>query len=377
MKNENKREYAYTIHILNEVNLITRQMVKKCPPFTCHSLNFNETGISTRDFTVMLLGFGTIGQHALLRLVMNGQFVGSHMRAIIVDKNMHNLRNRFLHYYPHLKLCCDMDFKDFDVQNIDFFDMLHNIDYIDYIVVALSDDEMNKQVALDILLHYKRRDIANLPFIAILEENGNIQIEKQGGKIFCFGNSEDLYKESIIINEKTDFMAKAINDIYSGRKQEWHDLDWFSQESNRASADFIPAMLKLANCNEKDAAEKDNLTEDGTNAEILAQTEHLRWMAFHAAMGYSPINIEHMRQRFNRVSICNESNPLTYCRKDATARLHVCLAPWDELDKISMVYSELARRSGNSEEEKRDFKENDRDVIKNIPKFLRAAKSKE
>ncbi len=79
-KDGDQRKYPYTFHIVNEVDLLTRQMIEKHPPFEC--LNFSG-GKAERNFTVMILGFGSVGQSALLRLVMNGQFVGSRMRAIM------------------------------------------------------------------------------------------------------------------------------------------------------------------------------------------------------------------------------------------------------------------------------------------------------
>jgi hypothetical protein len=373
-----KCKYPCTFHIVNEVELLTRQMIEKHPPYECPALNFSG-GVTSHNFTVMILGFGSVGQSALLRLVMNGQFMGSHMRAIIVDRNIDDLRDCFLHRYPGLKLCCDMEFKNINVQREEFFTLLDKRQNVDYIVAALHGDEINKQTTLDIRRHYERRGIKALPFIAVAELNGSLyktrQTEKdekkQDEKIFVFGSREEVYKESVIIREKTDRMAKAVNDVYKEMYggQPWHELDWFLQESNRAVADFIPAMLKLAGRNEKEAIEKMALTDDGSFAEILAKTEHLRWNAFHAAMGYSPITIEKMKQRYNEY--CGNGNRLDFARRDSKARLHVCLVHWDELDKISEAYRELEKRAGK--EPKRGFKENDRDIIRNIPEFLKKA----
>ncbi|GBU29673.1 hypothetical protein R84B8_03246 [Treponema sp. R8-4-B8] len=391
-KDGNQRKYPCTFHIVNEIDLLTRQMIEKHPPFECPGLNLSG-GKAARNFTVMILGFGPVGQSALLRLVMNGQFMGSRMRAIIIDKDIDNLRDCFLHRYPGLKLCCDMEFENINVQCKEFFTLLDFIlqdkrNNVDYIVAALHGDEINKQTALDIKHHYERKGIKALPFIAVTEMNGNLcetkQVitvsqkdkslheTKQDEKIFVFGSRYEVYKESVVIREQADIMAEAVNDVYGG--QPWHELEWFLQESNRAAADFIPAMLKLAGCNEKDAIEKKTLTNDNSLAEILAQTEHLRWNAFHAAMGYRPIDIEEMNRRFNEYN--GNGNSLDFARRDSKARLQVCLVHWDELDKISEAYRKLANHTENLKEQKRDFKMNDRHIIENIPKFLEAAGKK-
>ncbi|MDR0312124.1 MAG: NAD-binding protein [Treponema sp.] len=372
-KEGNQHKYKYTFHIISETDLLVRQMIEKHPPFECPSLNFSETGVAARNFNIMILGFGTVGQTAFLRLIMNGQFVGSRMHAIVIDRGIEHISEHFLHCYPALNLCCDIDFRDFDVRDANFFKLLNEMRDTDYIVVALNDDEENKRTALDIRLHYERKNEV-LPFIAVFERDGSLHEVKQDEKIFTFGCREGIYRESIIIREKTDLMAKAVNDtyvkMYGG--QPWQELDWFLQESNRAAGDYIPAMLKLARLKENDVLNKEVLTEDNEAAEILAQTEHLRWNAFHVAMGYLPISIDEMRQRFEIYK--TEQKPLDLARRDSKARLQVCLVSWDDLDKVNKAYRDLAQIADNNKEQKRDFKDNDRDIVNNIPKFLRTVK---
>jgi len=383
-----EKKYPYTIHIIDEKELMIRQMIQAHPPYECHGLKINEKGIAAHNFTVIILGFDKVGQQALLRLIMNGQFVGSRMKAIVIDRDISHLKEHFIHCNPSLHLSCDIEFLDYDVRDKGFFKLLgsgfscssFDVDYVDYIVIALGEDSASKQTALDIKLHYERKNASALPLIAVYDKNGAFHDERYGGKIFTFGCLEEVYKDAIIIREESDKVAKAVNNTYAalyGGKQ-WHELDWFLQESNRASADFIPAMLKLSAYEKADMEKLLNsevLTKDKELAEILAQTEHLRWVAFHAAMGYSPISIAEMRQRFN--SFEGEKNSrehLDFCRRDTKSKLHLCLVHWDDLDEVSEAYRDLAALAGNHKEQTRDFKDNDRDVVKNIPKFLRTAR---
>jgi hypothetical protein len=369
------RKYLYVIHIFDETNVLLRKMLEKHPPYECKNLRFNEYGVAGNNFTVMILGFGNIGQHALLRLIMNGQFVGSRMKVAIIDKNIDCLRADFLHRYPSLNLCCEAEFLGFDVRSEEFFNLLNKINqHLDYVVVSLNDDEISKQTAVNIRLHYECRNIADLPFIAVFNMyDGSVDTNKED-KMFVFGCRDEIYKESVIIRERSDRLARAVHSVYTenyGGKQ-WHELDWFFQESNRASADHIPTMLKLAKLNENDARNLDSLTDNASLEEILAQTEHLRWNAFHVAMGYRPMSIKEMQSRLetfdgNR----NSTEQITYSRQDPKARLHVCLANWNELNKVSEAYRELELLIG--QEPKRDFKDDDRNIIRMIPKFLTVA----
>jgi hypothetical protein len=184
---------------------------------------------------------------------------------------------------------------------------------------------------------------------------------KQDEKIFVFGCQEEIYKESEIIREEIDRMAKAVNDEYNKRNPKgatpWQELDWFSQESNRSAADFIPAMFRLAEFDRN----KDTLAEKGSAlANVLAQTEHLRWNAFHTAMGWDSISIEEMLQCFA------ETKDMSLCRKNSKARLHVCIASWDELDQISRAYSQITHSDV-------DFKEYDCAIIERAPLILKEA----
>lgn len=361
-----RRKYPYTIHIVSEVDLVVRRMLEKRHPVKCPAFKF-ENGKTAHNFTVMIIGFGAVGQTALLRLIMNGQFVGSRMRAVVVDREADKLREYFRHRYQGLDLCCDVEFKNVDVHSKEFFQLLDG--GVDYVVIALSDDDVNKQTALDIRLQYYRgihggpKD-GKLPVVAVSEKwrglyAANQDAGEQDGEIFVFGQLEDIYKESVIIREETDLMAKAVNEVYN-EKKDWTELDWFDQESNRAAADFVPAMLALAGCGEKEP--HGPLAEEGTPlAQTLAQTEHLRWNAFHVAMGWRPIGIEEMRKLYD------ETKDKGKCRKNKETRSHICLAPWDELDEISKAYSLI---TGS----KKDFQKSDYDIIENVPSFLKKAR---
>ncbi|MCL1987073.1 MAG: hypothetical protein FWG64_03770 [Firmicutes bacterium] len=366
-KNEEKPKYQYTFHIVNEVDLLIRRMIENHPPFACPGLNFSN-GKAARSFCVLIIGFGTVGQSALLRLIMNGQFVGGKMCAIVVDKNINDLKDCFLHRYPSLQISCDIDFRDYDVQCDKFFGLLNATENIDYVVTALNSDELNKRTAQDVQLHYERNGKI-LPFIAISEKNG-FQHENEENP-FVFGCREEIYKHSVIIREENDRMAKAMNKFYKEKYGgvDWHELSWFKQESNRASTDFISAMLYLVDpkLNAEEAAKMQAIAE-GDLEETLSETEHIRWNAFHVAMGYRLMNIDEMRQRFEKTK-----NPKK-ASQDEQAKLHVCLVSWYELDAVSEAYKKL--QSLANEEPTHDYKNNDRDIIKYIPEILQKMEEK-
>jgi hypothetical protein len=366
-----------TFHIISEADLLIRQMIENHPPYKCPALDFNEIGIAKRSLNVLVIGFGSIGQHALLHLIKNGQFVikpQTKMSAIVIDKDIEFIRERFELSHPAIDISCDVSYYDYDIRCSSFFRLLSDhqkLCSIDYIVVALDSNIENKQVAVDIRLFYQQLGI-NLPFMAVYERHEGMHFKQFDENVFTFGCRDEIYRESIIIREELNHKAKNINktysEVYGGR--EWHKLDWFTQESNRASADFIPAMLFIAKTTPETAISNGSLTTNSEHFEILSKTEHLRWNAFHVVMGYRPFSLEEMSRRF--VEFSGEQNSekhLEYARRDIPKKLHVCITTWEELDEVSAIYRELEVKTGR--EGKRCFKENDRDNIRLFPKFLK------
>jgi len=391
-----KITYPCNFHIISETGLLVGQIIEKYPPFRCKGLEFKK-GVAERHFNVMILGFGEMGQQALLRLIMNGQFVTkdkSLMHAVVVDRDIKReyLSDQFLKRYPALGLCCDIEFTDFNARDYKLCEqLLTKSSNMDYIVVTLSSNQENKDVAEAIQQHCKEKGL-DPPVIAVSEKNeGRHRLECD--QLFTFGCREEIYKDAIIIREEKSRMAKAVHKVYD-ESHLWNELDWFRQESSRAVADFIPAMLKLAGLSEEEAESRSSLTDDTelgeVLAEVLAETEHLRWNAFHAVMGYRSITKDEMKQRFCFGSHGGVSNPLDYARRDSKDRLHACLAPWDKLGEISEAYRVLAQclarcpykidenwRSKAIKQQEHDFADNDRNIVQKIPEFLRAAKERD
>jgi hypothetical protein len=320
-------------------------MIQNLPPYKSPKMDF-EDGKAKHDFTVMIVGFGKMGQTALKHLIMNGQFVGSNMKAIIVDKDKDtdnekkHVERLFRYRYPTIeKLCCELEFHFLTIPCQDFFDLIN--EKLDYIVLALNDDETNKQTALEVDLIYKRKGMT-LPMIALIgdyENRDSVPFNENRENVKIFGSREDIYQESEIINHEIDSMAKLVNDVYeetrmsdpsqNQTKIEWENLSLHKQASNRAVADFIDAMLVLANITEYEAINKNELTTNRELVEILAETEHRRWNAFHAVSGW----------------VYDKAG------KNPQAKIHNCLIEWNEVDEGTKVY--------------------DREITQNIPKYLK------
>ena len=370
--------YPYDIYAAGEADLAARHMVLTLPP--CDSIQF-ENGVAQQDFTALVLGLGKTGTAALQRLVLNGQFVGSHMRAMLVDRQMERIRGTLNQSCPGLHHCCELEYYDYDVGSAAFFELLAaRAPEVRYVVVALADDELNMEAALLIMEHCRRTGLPSPHFALAISSGDGDGSEITANTVF-FSRRNELYSEAVVIREEADRMAVAVNAAYArsskrqpepllSDRQMWSNLNQFKRDSNRATADFIPSMLRLSGLCEAEAASRTKLTEDQQLADVLTETEHLRWNAFHYAMGYRPMSTEEMAQRFAALYESGaRGEALEECRRDKERCLHVCLVPWSELEGISSAYNRLFADKKIPHE--RRFQDDDRAIIEKIPLYLR------
>lgn len=365
-----KPEFSYCVRVMSEADLAARNMIRELMP--CESVaNFGE-GFAREAFNVMVIGFGKTGVHALNRLVLNGQFTladGSapKMTAIVVDKNLDRLFPGYSILYPELKECCTMDEWAVDGFSSDFFRKLTTCTRnIHYVVLALNDDEATFTLLPLLQKAFNSKGQKHKPYFALalnsghgagsIKSNGN-----KGDNIYFFSQTEKIYTQAIVIDDATDHMAIAINDFYSKDDTEsalvkWLKLDSFLQESNRASADFIPSMLYLAGLKEDTIHEGSMPDEDDPLTEALAHTEHLRWNAFHYAHAFTTMPLTEVEARIK--------SGITPIRKDMEALRHACLVPWEALPEVSRVVGLLT--GGPSP----NYQQTDRNNVLQIPRTL-------
>ena len=366
---EDKNKIKYTCHLIDETDLLIRtQMIKKHPPVECPGLGFMEadydkSGKSKKEFTVMILGFRKVGQRALMHLIMNGQFVCDNvnsdpvnMRAIIVES--HALQNveGFIKRVPGLDLCCRIETENVEVPSKELSMILqNNLEKIDYIVIALDEGELNRFAAGYLSKYYQSEGIAKdrLPYIAVFDKNwmplnDGDKPEDDDERIFRFGCRDILYKEKVILRTEQDKRAKKYSSIMH-KKRKWSDLDYYTQEGYRSLAEFFDSMLILFGEKESTIWKKAGFFHMlGGLSEVLMQTEHLRWSAFYTvSRGYRELPAEEMSERFYDSKSKPPFDRLKYTREDGTNKRHARLVSWGKLfDAASNKYIELSNEVG-------------------------------
>jgi len=293
----------------------------------------------------------------------------------------------FLDDYPEIGICCDIIFKGFDdVRDKAFHDfILYNkrFENLDYIVIALGNNNDNIEVARYIRNRLRERNSANInyiePIIMVSEKNEKEHGDEIIDDTFTFGCLENIYTHNEIIDEKSDKLANAVHEVYRKLEESdkhWDKLGWSRKELNYTSADFMPAMLFLANKIEPirfpidESVQKttsntlfnrDNITEkknrkaicetliklnESDNIETLAKTERRRFNATMAVLGYRKLSVDDMIKNERYISHYKKYNYF--------------LASWDNLDGKTC-----------------SFKEGANEIVNNIDKRLRKGEFKE
>lgn len=355
-----KYGYGY-VTVFQEAGLAARVLIQNNPP--CNCISFDEDGKATEDFEVLQVGFGRMGQAALLQLVMNGQFRGSTFRAAVFAPDCDCQIGCFANQYAPVLANYDISFHPYDARSKHMYDyILHRRGKIKYVVLCTGSDKMNREVAENLTEFFTQLQL-RLPIHQctyseiITSESGVVKQEK-------------LYQKKVLFMGGVDRMAMLLNHYYTGETtktslQTWMECDYFNRMSSRAAADFSGAMLRCAGKTREQAVSGDwNLTDN--QLENLSRTEHLRWCAFHYCMGFWPMSEEEYNSRAEiyMQQIQSEGKASIRITRNMQQRTHACLIDWDALDVLSEKESMILGKQVN-------YKAKDTENVLAVPKILK------
>jgi hypothetical protein len=344
LRNEDKN---IVIHQHNQSTIAATQLVTVNLPIDWllqipQAVN-TQTAMVNKDFTVMFIGFGMIGNAALRKFFEQGQFIGSQFKAIVVDQNMSAQKGRFIHRYPGIMdtLQDNIEFHEMKIGGVEFYELLKkNSSVVDYYVVGLGSDELNVQIAHDIKHVMNTTDSRYKIFVQVINNNYYRSLNVSGDTtIQVFGRDCDVFTESIILKRNMEKMARKIHGAYAEnapdyKRDSWDDLSKLTQESNISVAEHIHTKLRLVGYSIEDIKQFENYEQfEKSLGEIrmqnLAKTEHLRWNAFHFVNGWKKWDLKDIPKEY----ILNKSN------KNEERKLHACLVSWDELVDVSSAFN--------------------------------------
>ena len=353
------------VTVFQEYGLVARLLIQHYPP--CDYVSFDEKGLSTGDFHMVMIGFGRIGQTVLRQLIMNGQFAGGKFRAAVFAPDCQTASGFFARQFSSIFDHFDITLYPHDGRSTQLYDYLARNRDIRYVVINTDSEKHNMELAEEISI--------------ALEQLGNpapvLQCSYQGIRMQRGDSSEtvlnQVYSPQVLSTHTLDSMAMIVNQHYQGQSsqgalRDWMGCDYFSRMSCRAFADFIRAYLRAAGRTEEEAlaGNWDFSPEVWENLSIM---EHQRWCAFHYCMGFSPMTEEEYSSRaaqyLEQVKIPGVK-PLRI-GKNMDSRTHACLIDWEELDVLSARESAITGKP-------LDYKQMDTENVRIIPQLLRVQK---
>lgn len=374
-----------------------------------HPIRFVEIDkVSTTvksKFNSLIIGFDEVGRDALKFLYEFGAFVDynatpederrSPFRCIAIDKRMDELKGSFANFAPAVMAAKNNDehetplveLKSCDCLGSEFYDNVLTGDLcktLNYIVIAIGDDELGMTIAIRILNHIRRirKDLhnmrifvrsyrpdkeAHMQHIADYYNDGYNKCFKEQNSplkndavIKLFGQSKEIYSYDMIINEALTKKGRTYQASYarlSGDKKLWDERR--KNELEKGSLDDIRSLRRkelqdLCNALHADTKVyllKNSMADDFDwsdfvnryfNKENIAQREggydKIRYTYLTSSENKVVLNLarlEHLRWTASHemLGYVKAHDGLHTC--DERTREHNCLRPWQELDDES------------------------------------------
>ena len=352
------------VNVYDAADLAARALIRTCPPWSF--MHFDAQGRATEDFDCVVAGFGRHGQAALKKLVMNGQFAGSTFHAAVFSPNVENESGFLEADSPELLRQYDIRRIAADARSSMFYDHIRSrLGSLKMIVICTGDEVMNREISDNLMLFLRRNHAERICVVQC--DNSGVRYQETVGKPVV---RTEICSLDYLSAKETDRLAILLNSTYDNSDrsdwEKWMACDSFGKMSSRASADFLPAFIRISGSSREDIL-AGTWKPDGALQQVLGQTEHLRWCAFHYAMGYVPMSrmeFEANCDAFSRLR-AEGKQPTFRISKNPEERKHACLIPWEELDRLS---EEENRATGRNV----DYKQIDINNVLALPKLLRA-----
>lgn len=352
------------VNVFDKSMLAARALLQLCPPW--NAVRFGPDGRAEEDYECVIVGFGDHGQAVLKELVMNGQFAGAQFHAAVFSNHFKREAGYLRADSPDLLKNYDIQSYEGDARGIEFYNYIgRRLSTLKLIAICTGDAETNREISDNLMLFLQRRRAENIAVVRVGDKSVRYQ-ERVGSPI----QTVNIYTRDFLSAEDADRRAILLNAGYdhSDRSdwEKWVACDSFSKMSSRASADFAPAFMQIAGTTREEMLAGEWKPSDQM-LQNLGETEHLRWNAFHFAMGYSTMSMEEFEANAKTWARCKADGiPCSLkIAKNSEKRTHACLVSWEELDELSAKENAVTDRKVN-------YKQTDIDNVLSLPRLLRA-----
>lgn len=351
-----------SIHVIDTASLSIMQL-KQTPKH--HPVNFvefdHQTGFikPTSKFRSAVIGFGETGLEALRFLYEFGTFVNPQRRRatdqesyFVTDDKMQSRRGLFYAKARELTKNDEIELQDYVIGSDQFWQaMTRKLPYLSYIVIAIGDDNLGIDTAIDfctlarrlrskgdkhrLSIYVRSYETANLKRLKAVQKDMNDSCKDYNINIEIFGSIEQVFTYDMIIDSRIIKEAKKYNYSYkygmaAPTEQELEDC-WKDQIGIKSDQNPTYTLTEFEEIERKRNQNICNSLHRHTKVHIMkicnedlnvsqeikrniAILEHERWIACSKLSGWKEeTNIEE--------------------KKDLTRKTHCDICDWDNIRK--------------------------------------------
>jgi Trk K+ transport system NAD-binding subunit len=290
-----------------------------------------------RQFHLMLVGCGRMGQTIVRKLVQTAVTVGGRRPKITVfaidaGADLKRMEGEV----PGIHACCDLEICSSDIllsstrtQLMNAVQATREAGNVAAVCLAVDSQYINLSAALRLASDFGAKQMAGVPlFVRQIESEGwsaladDLSAQQEGAYrvVRSFGQLPQLCQRDSLQQCRLDAMARALHEAYlagcqplnpaKASHQPWDKLDWIFRQSNRNAADHIRVKLRTLGLDWAEAAAGAPVAfnPDPDERMLLSKLEHCRWVV--------------EKELFN----WSAGDQTDYDRK-----IHTCLVEWDKL----------------------------------------------
>ncbi len=403
-----KEGFLTQINVLREESIVSRRFLVDHPMLDCPGVRVSDchTASVAGEFKLLVVGFGVQGERLMGDMICDAQFPDGKGGAIPVSVDVVDRDDASFGWWKaNCKEACaryGIHFENCAAESDRFWRFIESRCVYNRIVISTHDDILNLRLANDIANYYAKRYRMDY---AVLRNTIFARVRRPSlSKVLCggmadryqlFGDVLDTYSPKWLLNDSWDDGAKFINGVWSAVYDEdfrklpdgadvirwyldnmdrgekyWAARPMLDKESSRASFLHMRNILRLMgyecrrdmptdeNAGIKQLEIPENQKEelkcaagDAKRREKLAESEHLRWMAFHFVRGWekwSPTEDE-LEKLSNGGKNRVEPNSMK-----SRARIHANLEDFARLDEVDEKFNMINRKNGRESVNSKD-----------------------
>lgn len=229
-------------------------------------VSFVEVGADASvesEFNALIVGFGETGEDALRFLYEFGAFANrngerSPFRCTVMDPDMERLRARFYARNPALADNPAVQLLDTDCRTDRFWNwMKEAVATLNYVVVALGDDEAGMTLAVDIcdfaIRYADKRENFKIFVRSYRSEKADYMehaaafydSREIGRPIVVFGRMADMYTYDLIVGDRLSAEAEWFYDKYNQVSPEKEKKSWSDRRKDALRQNTLAALRGL------------------------------------------------------------------------------------------------------------------------------------